>query len=299
MSSIRWNSLPRIFQDAISLARNLGIKYLWIDSLCIIQGDSADWLQESSRMVDIYANSYINFAATSSSGSHGTLFTNRWTTLVAYEVDPETLPKRPMKSYRIPFQSDESIVKASYSTRSAHENIALFHNSRHLKRSDVFQKGPLLTRSWVFQEPLLSPRTIHFHASEMIWECKNNFICECGALQKAEPGLHDGILTVGKRWFYEMQGGQDSAYTLEDRWLDGVELYSRLRITKCTDKLPALSGLANRFAIQLQSNYLAGIWQCDLPRSLCWRVVGEQEDGLDTDTQMKYGRRCDPYCAPT
>jgi hypothetical protein len=292
---IMWNSLPNIFRDAISLTKNLGIEYLWIDSLCIIQGDLTDWAYESARMASTYSNSYLNIAATSSSGSDGTLFMNRWTTPVPYEQGLETLSKRPMKSYRIPFVSHNTVIKARYSTRSAHENVKLLHNSAHMKRSDVFQKGPLLTRSWVFQERLLSPRTIHFHATEMIWECKDSFFCECGFLDATEQWLHDGRGIISKGRFLAF-GGYESTNV---RWLDCVDLYSRLRITKCTDKLPALAGLASRVALKTQSRYLAGLWECDLPRSLCWKVIGEEKDGPDTNTKMAYGKRCTPYCAPT
>ena len=248
---IMWNSLPNIFRDAISLTKNLGIEYLWIDSLRIIQGDLTDWAYESARMASTYSNSYLNIAATSSSGSDGTLFMNRWTTPVPYEQGLETLSKRPMKSYRIPFVSHNTVIKARYSTRSAHENVKLLHNSAHMKRSDVFQKGPLLTRSWVFQERLLSPRTLHFHATEMIWECKDSFFCECGFLDATEQWLHDGRGIISKGRFLAF-GGYESTNV---RWLDCVDLYSRLRITKCTDKCYAVD-------IDLNAEYLQS-HECD------------------------------------
>ncbi|KAN0092477.1 HET domain containing protein [Hyaloscypha variabilis] len=302
-TGIRWSSLPKIFQDAILLTLSLGLQYLWIDSLCIVQGDNRDWTHESARMASIYSNSYLNIAATSSSGSNGTLFTGRWTTPVPYEEDLEELPKRPMRSYEIPYQDSfglgNTVIKTRYSTRPAHENVKLLHNSEHMKRSDVFQKGPLLTRSWVFQERLLSPRTVHFHATEMIWECKDSFLCECGILGGAEHLLHDGKGIIGKCWLRNLETDLEYDTRLAVRWLDCVELYSRLRITECTDKLPALAGLASKFGSKLQSQYLAGLWECDLPRSLCWKVIGEERDGPDTNTRMTYGKRCTPYCAPT
>lgn len=51
---IKFLSLPKTFQDAVTLCRELGIKYLWIDSLCIIQNDEADWVTESAKMGSIY-----------------------------------------------------------------------------------------------------------------------------------------------------------------------------------------------------------------------------------------------------
>lgn len=70
-------NLPQTFQDAIKLSRCLDIRYLWIDSLCIIQDSCEDWLDQSAVMGDIYRGSYLNIAATKSTDPHGGLFTTR------------------------------------------------------------------------------------------------------------------------------------------------------------------------------------------------------------------------------
>ncbi len=62
-TKIVFESLPKTFQDVISIARRLGIQYVWIDSLCIIQTDLLDWELESAKMSDIYANAYLTIAA--------------------------------------------------------------------------------------------------------------------------------------------------------------------------------------------------------------------------------------------
>lgn len=54
-----WNQLPNAFRESISLTRELGMRYLWIDSLCIVQDDDAEWEVESARMSSIYENSEI------------------------------------------------------------------------------------------------------------------------------------------------------------------------------------------------------------------------------------------------
>jgi hypothetical protein len=56
MEGFKLDELPRTFQDAIQVTRELGIKYIWIDSLCIIQDDPVGWEQESKRMHGIYAS---------------------------------------------------------------------------------------------------------------------------------------------------------------------------------------------------------------------------------------------------
>jgi hypothetical protein len=67
--AIPWDTLPKTFQDAIFVTRALGIQYLWIDSLCIIQDDSVDWQFQSAQMADIYRNSILTIAGSAS--SHG------------------------------------------------------------------------------------------------------------------------------------------------------------------------------------------------------------------------------------
>ena len=58
--------LPSTFQQAALIAKSLGVTYLWIDSLCIIQDSPSDWEYEASRMGDVYANSYLTIASSSS-----------------------------------------------------------------------------------------------------------------------------------------------------------------------------------------------------------------------------------------
>ncbi|EER38572.1 conserved hypothetical protein [Histoplasma capsulatum H143] len=72
--AIPWRSLSKTFRDAISLTRALGIKYIWIDSLCIIQDDARDWDVESSNMAAIYTNGHLTIAATMSANGAGGLF---------------------------------------------------------------------------------------------------------------------------------------------------------------------------------------------------------------------------------
>jgi hypothetical protein len=53
MKGIKFEEMTKTFQDAVSVTRNLGIQYLCIDSLCIVQGDQQDWEREASRMADV------------------------------------------------------------------------------------------------------------------------------------------------------------------------------------------------------------------------------------------------------
>ncbi|KAF2651080.1 HET-domain-containing protein, partial [Lophiostoma macrostomum CBS 122681] len=75
-SGIPWNLLPRTFRDAINLAHRIGVTYIWIDSLCIIQDDEDDWRKEGSQMADIYRGSFLTIAATKAFDSSQGLYTD-------------------------------------------------------------------------------------------------------------------------------------------------------------------------------------------------------------------------------
>jgi hypothetical protein len=70
------DDLPKTFRDAVKIAQAFGVRYLWIDTLYIIQGDNEDLEQELSRMEEIYENAYFTIAATASLSSEGGCFKN-------------------------------------------------------------------------------------------------------------------------------------------------------------------------------------------------------------------------------
>jgi hypothetical protein len=84
--NVSFNALPPLFQDAVIITRQLGLRYIWIDSLCIIQDSLRDWETESSKMGSIYQNSYITISATNSSdGSAKCLAARRKPVKIPYE----------------------------------------------------------------------------------------------------------------------------------------------------------------------------------------------------------------------
>lgn len=259
-TAIRLPDLPRTFQDAFAVCRGLGVRYLWIDSLCIVQGDKLDWEQESAKMAAIYTNSYLNIAATHANDSTGGCFRDRW---IAIEIKGST-QAIPLKSYEI---------RENHAGRpvSTHVRVSLEagHNDfMHFIRS-VEGRAPLLARAWVFQERCLARRTLHFHAQELVWECKTGLLCECkglNAINKDKDWYNRGWKARHTKW--EAADLNDMA----DLWLDIISVFSTLDLTHESNRLPALSGIASRFAGPVLSGYLAGLWREDLARSLLWYI---------------------------
>ena len=142
----RTTNLPQTLQDAIEVTKGLNIQYLWIDSLCIIQGDGGDWDQESKRMEGVYTSAYCTLAATSAVDSNSGFL------------------KRNVNSEYIHVQ-DELGRRVYVCT-----GIADFDNE--------VEGAELNKRSWVMQERYLSCRTIHFGTNQAYWECGEGVYCE-------------------------------------------------------------------------------------------------------------------------
>jgi hypothetical protein len=134
-----------------------------------------------------------------------------------------------------------------------------------------------LSRAWVYQERLLAPRTVHFHVTEMLWECISTSRCECGGLDR-EP-----IETFRPNIF-----DKDVLRDVERQWFSVVQQFSGLNASFALDKLPALSGIAEQFNAELGPGYLAGLWRNHVLRGLQWIVA---------DGNKAYRRL--PYRAPT
>lgn len=94
--------LSGVVQEAIMVLSRMGIRYLWVDHLCILQepDEKLDWLHESSRMEEYYGNAFINIAATASTDGSQGLF--RWR-------DPEKL-----RHQRVVVLSSSSEVDQEY-----------------------------------------------------------------------------------------------------------------------------------------------------------------------------------------
>jgi hypothetical protein len=148
---IQWQLLSKTFQGAIEFTRRLGIRYIWIDSLCIIQSDREDWEKESTRMYSTFQNSYLTIAATRSANAQGACF-----------ASPPLYRAHSLKVAQSTSQLGKMYVRKALSHRAF----------EYSKIEQQFQgELPLLFRGWVYQERLLSSRVLHFTANELFWEC--------------------------------------------------------------------------------------------------------------------------------
>jgi hypothetical protein len=239
--NISFDAIPPLFQDAIIITRQLGLRYLWIDSLCIIQDSVRDWETESSKMGSIYQNSYITIAATQSGNSSARCLIER---------------RKP--------------VKISYHNTSGKEfslraRRILDHHPSHAPGGGPAKPvGPLTSRAWALQEHVLSTRILHYTATELLFECKTSYRCECMPERKAYPTTPSLIpKAVASR-------KTDAVW---QAWQRIIEHYTARELTVATDKFPAISGIASKIRKATHSEYLAGLWKCNLASDMLWHVA--------------------------
>jgi hypothetical protein len=236
---INYQQLSRVFQDAILVAIYLRVDYIWIDSLCIIQDCEQDWIQEATQMITVYSSSYCNISATAASNS---LFVRRHPRhLLPVE---KTIRGEPRYIY-----------------------------SNNLWKNEI-ELSPLNERGWVCQERLLSPRNLHFGASQLFWECDTCSNCEISPIRmnphEPSPALRlNPILR---------EVGCDSEFhtRVYDTWDSIVGMYSKAKLTKERDKLIAISGIAKKLGPIVNDRYLAGLWLRPLVSQLLWFVKPEE-----------------------
>ncbi|KAI1206340.1 HET-domain-containing protein [Annulohypoxylon truncatum] len=237
--SLPVSSLPQNFKDAIEVTRALGIRYLWIDALCIIQDSKPDWLREAGRMSAVYAGAAVVLSA----------------------LDAPASTTGFLKPNRLPLAT----LNAAFGIQKVLPEL-----------NDYLQTCPLVSRGWCMQERLLAPRLLHFGREQLFWECRALFRAEDGRDFTGESDGHvmAEFLRIRKRIGGAAARGEGLPC---DAWYQLLQEYTTRRFTVATDKLPALAGAAGLFVkangnegAGLGATYVAGLWKEDLARGLLW-----------------------------
>lgn len=299
LHGLSFQELPKTFRDAIYCAQKLGVRYVWIDSLCIVQDDPVDWEVESAKMCDIYSQAYLVVIAASASG------------------DTEGFLGSRSKDYQ------DALLESREG--SGIFDIVARERMPHAKPSGSGFRFSLMdssvqSRAWCMQETVLARRSVAFHGSEIMWECQSSVDCECGTIASdltivdssphfrtqsynlkektvsngslvgpGDPCLSGstqtfGALSLGNGFFVSSDRFQYfhrpfserkniPAATYEEWRHMIVPIYTKKHLTRDTDRLPALSGLATTAAGRCNDDYIAGLWKNDVQLGLLWSIA--------------------------
>ncbi|KAK1992423.1 heterokaryon incompatibility protein [Colletotrichum falcatum] len=253
LDNILYDQLPQTYKDAITVTTAFGVPFLWIDGLCIIQGDrdSADWKEQSSQMAEIYGSSLLVIAAANC-------------TSVEDGFLSAASPSRSLIEFGLPRDADDRPVVYA---RAMPDHGWLGWSTLAEPKTEG-----TLSRSWCFQEEVLAPRLLTFYGGEMNLQCLDSeYRCECGF-----PGASLGLVTIKE--LYEPRLRLSDSETPNWMWQSTVEHYTRRRLTVPADRLVALSGVARVAQAALRTRYVAGHWwDPDFLCSLCWAPVRTEE----------------------
>ncbi|CZR58751.1 uncharacterized protein PAC_08643 [Phialocephala subalpina] len=256
---IPMKEMPKTFSDAVIVVRKLGYRYLWIDSLCIVQGDHEDWAREAKKMGDYYKHATITISADSASDDQQGFL------------------------HGVRDNEGGSFWNLGYGEQihfRAPKDLPMFRDR------DTY----LSRRAWTLQEFILSPRSVLYTAGQLVWECHRRKYCESNINSQLEST--SGYRKATKRLFLagnaalEEHGEQEVHFSPRSRWYNLVDDYFLRDMTMSSDGLTAISGIAREIERMSPSQYLAGIWLDEVQKGLLWRVDGD-------------GKILDSYRAPS
>ena len=257
-------SLSSSVQDAIWVTRRLGLRYLWVDAICILQDSEEDKVRELKSMAAIYRQAYVTLLAASSESSSDGFLDNQ------YFVEGS--------SRVLPFWTKTMVLTS----------VGVRYNDR-----SFYPKGPLDFRAWAFQENLLSSRRLLFTPLTLQYECRRgrvnlgDSLCDpwrvLGAQIFISPGSIIRLPAAGvplrarkfnvSRLTRRQSAGPEGGLILA-LWQDILQEYTSRSLTFQEDVLPALSAIAEAFQPFVGDQYLAGLWSGSaLPVLLIWHAT--------------------------
>jgi hypothetical protein len=301
---IDFQSLTKTFQDAIRITCGLGVRHLWIDSVCIIQaGDGGlDFKRESVKMANYYQQSLLTIAGTYL--PRGPTVTdvvldgdvprhNEAASSTSQRRSPGIIPPAEARELphiiRLPYRNREGTMKGNFYL--IHIRATSESHREHVQTSELFSRG------WVFQEWLLSRRMIYYTPSGIVLECQEECRNTVGETcdNKWEGGsfqwsLEDKTSTKLLPGPVELTIPTWKHKPSFDNWYKIVSRYMEKGLTYPSDRLVALAGIASEFKEYMKIGvaedpshpcYISGLWKNDIRMGLLWAPWNESWASAD------------------
>ncbi|KAI8933211.1 hypothetical protein NX059_009846 [Plenodomus lindquistii] len=235
-------TLPRTIRDAVRVTVVLGLEYLWVDALCIVQNDENDVAHEIARQADIYRTSTLTLLAGNAVNADSGF------------LQGQSRVKRHRITVKLPGTEDVM-------------------STLILDLRDDIKVNPVAQRGWILQEFLLSPYVLHFSPDQVMIYCHGRLHYRRGDRR------WDLTTTLLRRdWTAGIKVATNAGYR---DWNFLVKCYSTMHLSKSSDKLPAISAAAEALGgcfldtSWLHKSYKAGLWKEHFPSNLLWeRALG-------------------------
>ncbi|KAI1744412.1 heterokaryon incompatibility protein-domain-containing protein [Xylaria scruposa] len=270
--------LPQTIQDAIKVARNLNIMFIWIDALYIVQDDTDSIEMELAKMPAIYSNATVTISAASAATCH----------------DGFLKPRDPVDFNRITF-------RLRFRTPDKEEGFIFLAPWELGKQLESTGKEPINERAWTLQEHIVPPRVLYYSFQQLHWICRKGILPDGGfyptdrdkpwkgsdiyrifTLSQASKEMIDPSMSTLLMRPLNSLPGRDIEYDgWRSNWDNLLQDYQARRLTNIDDKLVAVSSVGILFARYMHTEFLAGLFERDLAIDLLWNCV----DGSEAQTR--------------
>ncbi|KAI9866181.1 MAG: hypothetical protein M1813_001742 [Trichoglossum hirsutum] len=266
---IEFSSLPKTLQDAVTCTRNLEYRYLWVDSLCIIQDDPEDMAREIATMPSVFGEASVTICAASATDCKQGFLENR-----PHSSANDTY--RWMLPFRSP-QGKKGTILLSY------------NRGRGGYAINVIPDEHICTRGWTLQETLLARRMLVFGKRDVRWTCRGVHHLDEWCMPLFENAARDYDIRN-----YSPAGELKSPFTDRLMSRDGilyefialVTLYASRKLSLYEDRLTAISAIAQSYSGTIQARYLAGLWDYNLVTQLLWKRGEDYQRVLERDEEV-------------
>ncbi|TFK83188.1 HET-domain-containing protein [Polyporus arcularius HHB13444] len=241
-------SIPQTVRDAIRSTHALGVRYLWVDALCIVQDSVEDKIREVAQMGSIFRNAYFTIIAASAGSADEGFLQDR---------KPSSPP-----DITLPFRCPDG-------------RVGTMSLSPIWRQYDASSE-PVCQRAWCLEERLLSPRALTYASHTLQYHCQativnvGNAVCKPIAGHRLptllfRPDIDDASSTLSP----------NDLKVLRYSWIEAVGEYSQRSLGDPADKLVAFAAVAEAFKRAWKSDYLAGLWRHSLVQDLLWYKTSE------------------------
>lgn len=246
LENIPINTIPKSWLDAIVVLRRMGLKYLWIDAMCIVQDSMEDKTIEITKMAHYASNATIVLAAGTGTDPYAGLFTAR---------------------------PNGDLSRLSYSEAGARfgSSHGVIRVRRPLRGTrDAILQTALARRAWTMQEAVLPERLLYYGSEQLYWNCQTH------ALSEGSTVSEDSIWNLAAHLRSVSKPPNSSLLPIRlNTWYELVQEYSARAVSFDADRLDGIATIAAIFHTE-GGEYAAGLWRNDIHRGLLWKVLKQR-----------------------
>ncbi len=263
------SALPQTLQDAILVTHHLGIEYLWVDALCIIQDSPEDKAREISRMRDVYENAVVTISAATAASVHDGFLNATGAISGRYVSCPVTVSL-----------GDEGTRKQG----------CVIVTPKHTQRTEEF---PINKRGWTYQEALLCPRQLVFGDLEPYLRCQTKEVmatrqtCITYDYKTIQPRRLLANIALSSDQVTLVEDGVTVDLRLEMLWSQLVDEYTHRTLGFLEDKPLAIASVIDSITRTTGDACRYGVWRSCPVACLIWET-----DNFDGYRQLRKGESC-------